>query len=59
MKSYGTIARVGEMDINVYTEGKGRVTVVFMAGSGVGCPALEYKPLYRRMSDKYRIAVIE
>lgn len=59
MKTYGKIAKVGEMDINVYTEGNGKVTVVFMAGSGVGCPALEYKPLYRRMSDKYRIAVIE
>ena len=30
-----------------------------MAGSGIGCPALEYKPLWFRMSSKYRIAVIE
>ena len=30
-----------------------------MAGNGVTCPVLEYKPVYRRMSAKYRIAVIE
>lgn len=59
MKSYGNIANIGNTQINIYTEGSGAVTVIFMAGSGVGCPAFEYKPLYRRMSDKYRIAVIE
>ena len=45
--------------LNVYTEGDGTVTIVFMSGSGVTCPVLEYKPMYRRMSKKYRIAVIE
>jgi hypothetical protein len=30
-----------------------------MAGNGVTCPVLEYKPIYRRMSKNYRIAVIE
>ena len=45
--------------LNVYTEGEGAVTIVFMAGNGVTCPVLEYKPLYRRLSKKYRIAVIE
>lgn len=59
MQNYGTKANVGDTEINVYTEGSGSITLVFMAGSGVGCPALEYKPLYRRLSDRYRIAVIE
>lgn len=59
MKSYGTKVNIGNTEINVYTEGSGNITLVFMAGSGVGCPGLEYKPLYRRLSDKYRIAVIE
>ena len=59
MQKYGTIVKIGETDINVYTEGSGDNTIIFMAGSGVGCPALEYKPVYKRMSDKYRIAVIE
>lgn len=59
MIKYGTITKVGNTDINVYSEGRGDVTIIFMAGSGVGCPALEYKPVYRRLSDKYRIAVVE
>lgn len=59
MQHYGTIAKVGNTDINVYTEGSGSITIIFMAGSGVGCPALEYKPLYKRLSGKYRIAVVE
>ena len=59
MKNYGTISKVGNTDINVYTEGSGNVTIIFMAGSGVGCPTLEYKPIYKRLSGKYRIAVVE
>ena len=59
MIKYGNAAKLGDTVINVVTEGSGSYTIVFMAGSGVGCPGLEYKPLYRRLSDKYRIAVIE
>ena len=59
MKGCSKTANVGNTTINVYTEGCGDITIVFMAGSGIGCPALEYKPLYRRMSDSYRIAVVE
>ncbi|MBR0483819.1 MAG: alpha/beta hydrolase [Oscillospiraceae bacterium] len=59
MKKYGTITKVGNTNINIYSEGNGNFTIVFMAGSGIGCPVLEYKPIYRRMSDKYRIAVVE
>ena len=59
MIKYGEAAKLGETVINVVCEGSGEYTVVFMAGSGVGCPGLEYKPIYRRMSDEYRIAVVE
>lgn len=59
MIKYGDSTQVGKTNINVYTEGEGSATIVFLAGSGIGCPGLEYKPLYRRLSDKYRIAVIE
>ncbi|MBP5432444.1 alpha/beta hydrolase [Ruminococcus sp.] len=57
--NYENKVQVGETTLNVYTEGIGAVTIVFMAGNGVTCPVLEYKPIYRRMSTKYRIAVIE
>ncbi len=59
MKPYGTLAKVGDTMINVYTEGSGAASLIFMAGSGVGCQAYEYKPVYSRLSDKYRIVVVE
>ena len=55
----GEKVEVNGTKLNVYSEGSGDVTIVFMAGNGVTCPVLEYKPVYRRMSVKYRIAVIE
>lgn len=55
----GEKVEVNGTKFNVYSEGRGDVTIVFMAGNGVTCPVLEYKPVYRRMSAKYRIAVIE
>lgn len=57
--NYENKVKVGDIYLNVYTEGKGHTTIVFMSGNGVAAPALEYKPIYRRMSSKYRIAVIE
>ena len=59
MIKYGDAAKLGDTVINIVTEGSGKYTIVFMAGSGIGCPGLEYKPIYRRMSDQYRIAVVE
>ena len=56
---YKNLAEVNGTHLNVYTEGKGDITIVFMSGNGVTLPVLEYKPIYRRMSDRYRIAVIE
>lgn len=55
----GIKVEVNGTSLNVYTEGNGDLTIVFMAGNGVTCPVLEYKPLYHRMSTKYRVAVIE
>ena len=57
--NYSNLVDVRGTKLNVYTEGSGDVTIVFMAGNGVTCPVLEYKPIYRRMSKKHRIAVIE
>ncbi len=56
---YGTKIQVGKGKINVYSEGNGDSTIVMLSGAGVSSPVLEYRPLYRRMSDKYKIAVIE
>lgn len=56
---YGKKVKVNDTFLNIYTEGEKGDIIVFMAGSGVTSPVLEYKPLYRRLSDTYRIAVVE
>lgn len=57
--NYGKKFSVGKGKINVYTEGKGSATIVFLSGAGVTSPVLEYSPLYHRLSDEYKIAVVE
>lgn len=56
---YGKKIPVGAGKLNVYTEGDGKSTIVVLSGAGVTSPVLEYRPLYRKLSDKYRIAVVE
>ena len=45
--------------MNVYTEGSGDKTLVFMAGANTPAVIFDFKPLFSRLSDTYRIAVIE
>ena len=45
--------------MNVYTEGSGDVTLVFMSGGGTCSPVLDFKSLYSLLSGRYRIAVVE
>ena len=55
----GKMVDVNDKKLHVYTEGNGDSTLVFMAGHGTNCPALDFKPLWIRLTDEYRIAVIE
>ncbi|UPW85067.1 alpha/beta fold hydrolase [Lysinibacillus sp. Ag94] len=55
----GTLVEVDHQKINVYTEGDGQETYVFMAGSGVAAPIYEMKGLYSKFSRGHKIAVIE
>lgn len=57
--NYGEKYPVGKGKINVYTEGSGDLTIIFLSGAGVTSPVLEYRPLYRKLSDTYKIAVVE
>lgn len=45
--------------MNVYTEGEGDVTLVFMSGGGTCSPVLDFKSLYSQLTDEYKIAVVE
>lgn len=59
IQKYQNKIPVSSGKINVYSEGQGNATIIFLSGAGVTSPVLEYKPLYSRLSDEYRIAVVE
>lgn len=55
----GTMVEVNDSQLHVYAEGEGERTLVFMAGHGTSSPTLDFKPLWMRMADEYRIVVVE
>ena len=55
----GQLVEVDGHNMSIYTEGAGEHTIVFMAGHGTASPILDFKPLYSRLSDDYKIVVIE
>lgn len=55
----GKMVKVNKHDMHVYTEGKGKITLVFMSGGGTCSPTLDFKSVYSRLNGDYRIAVIE
>ncbi|MFU2012661.1 alpha/beta hydrolase, partial [Bacillus pseudomycoides] len=46
IKSEGTLVNFNNKKINVYKEGNGEDTYVFMSGSGIAAPVYELKGLY-------------
>lgn len=50
---------VNNHKMNVYTEGEGKITLVFMAGGFTPSPVLDFRSLYSILSDTYSIAVVE
>ena len=46
-------------NMSVYEEGSGARTLVFLAGSGISSPILEYRALYRTLADICRVVIIE
>ncbi|PEM71236.1 hypothetical protein COL60_08070 [Bacillus pseudomycoides] len=59
IKSEGTLVNFNNKKINVYKEGSGEDTYVFMSGSGIVAPVYELKGLYSKFSKENKIAVIE
>ncbi|MFO7941438.1 MAG: alpha/beta hydrolase [Bacillota bacterium] len=55
----GNVVAVNDKRFHLYAEGEGDITLVFMAGHGTTNPTLDFKPLWMRMTDEYRIAVVE
>ncbi len=55
----GQLIEVDGHNMSIYTEGEGDHTIVFLSGYGTASPILDFKPLYSRLSDEYKIVVIE
>ena len=55
----GHFVEVDGHKMNVYTEGKGEHTLLFLSGSGTVSPVLDFKSLYSLLSDDFKIVVIE
>lgn len=55
----GEMVEVDGENMCIYTEGSGEHTIVFMSGYGTPSPILDFKPLYDKLKDDYRIAVVE
>jgi len=55
----GQMIEIDGKNMCIYTEGEGDHTIVFLSGSGTASPILDFKPLYERLSDDFKIVVIE
>jgi pimeloyl-ACP methyl ester carboxylesterase len=55
----GQMVAVNGHRLHVYAEGTGGPTLVLLSGSGTTAPALDFKGLYRLLSDEYRTVVVE
>ena len=55
----GQLVPVNGHRLHVYAEGAGDLTLVFLSGSGTTAPTLDFRGLYRRLSDAYRTVVVE
>ena len=59
IKHKGEYVEIDGKKMNIYVEGEGDKTLVFMAGANTPAVIYEFKPLYMQLKEKYRIVVIE
>ncbi len=55
----GQLVEVDGHKMNVYVEGEGDHTLVFMPGSGTTSPIYDFRAFTDRLKDDYRIVIIE
>lgn len=58
-KPIDQLVEVEGKKLNVYTAGKGKKTLVFLSGLATNAPVLDFKALYSKLEDDYRIVVVE
>ena len=55
----GRLVQVNGNNMHLYSEGHGETTLIFMSGHGTSCPTIDFKPLWMKMTNEYRIIVVE
>ena len=45
--------------MNVYVEGDGPETIVFLSGAGIASPILDFKDVSDSLSKKYKVVIVE
>lgn len=55
----GKLIRLNNHNLHVYGAGQGDITLVFLAGHGTCCPVIDFKPLWMRLKDDYKIVIAE
>ena len=58
-KPVGQQVTVNGHKMNVYTEGKGEKTLVFMSGSGTTSPVFDFMSLDSLLSESFKVVVVE
>jgi pimeloyl-ACP methyl ester carboxylesterase len=55
----GKMVDVNNHKMHVYSEGNGNIKLVFMAGAGTCSPMLDFKTLFSKFGNGYKIIVVE
>lgn len=55
----GKTVLVNGHKINVYVEGDGPETIVFLSGAGIASPILDFKNVSNSLSKKYKVVIVE
>ena len=45
--------------MNVYVQGEGSETIVFLSGAGIASPILDFKELSESLSKRYKVVIVE
>ncbi|MDH9150377.1 alpha/beta fold hydrolase [Streptococcus infantis] len=55
----GKTVLVNGHKINVYVQGEGSETIVFLSGAGIASPILDFKNVSDSLSKKYKVVIVE
>ena len=55
----GQTVLVNGHQMNVYVEGDGPETIVFLSGAGIASPILDFKDVSDSLSKKYKVVIVE